>query len=579
MSEDVVPYNTQPEDMPSPVPPTLPVEDPDLVDKPTLSMIWLLPIVALIIGIGMVYHQWQNRGIPIQITFDTAEGLVAGKTMLKNRNVDIGLVTDVGFNEDKSLIVVDIEVEKSMRDFLQTDSQFWVVRPRIGTGGVSGIGTLLTGAYIEVTAGKSGRFNTTFSGLESPPVTPFDSEGIQLTLVARGTKPLEIGNPVIYNGLEVGKVESFEFNAKALEARYGIFIHAPYHKLVTANTVFWNVSGLALTTSTQGFKIDVASLETLIRGGVQFDVPEGEARGKHISAARTFTLYDSKESVAEQRQYDFLEYVILVEESVGGLANGAPVEYRGIRIGTVVSPYMGYDRINEINSAVLEERIPVIVHIEPGRISASGALTLDVFQPLFEQWIKDGLTASIETGNLLTGSLKVSLKPDGTKRKAVDNFGEYAVIPAAPGGFANITRKLENVLTKLEHLPIEKTLDGVSTTVGNIDQTLVSLENTMSAVRASMNAMQTTMEGAQPDSALYRSIEVSLAELQVTLKGMQPNSALYQTLNDSLVELQTTLSRSRLLMQDVSNQPSSLIFGEAKAPDAIPQPSSSTGER
>ena len=156
--------------------------------------------------------------------------------------MDIGLITNVGFNDDKSLIVVDIEVEKSMRDFCSPDSQFWVVRPRIGTGGVSGIGTLLTGPYIEVSSGKSGQFSTSFSGLESPPVTPFDSEGIQLT-IARGTKPLEIGNPVIYNGLEVGKVESFEFDPKVLEARYGIFIHAPYHKLVTANTVFWNVSG------------------------------------------------------------------------------------------------------------------------------------------------------------------------------------------------------------------------------------------------------------------------------------------------------------------------------------------------
>ena len=193
-------------------------------------------------------------------------------------------------------------------------------------------------------------------------------------------------------------------------------------------------------------------------------------------------MYDSKESVAEQRQYDYLEYVILVEESVGGLANGAPVEYRGIRIGTVVSPYMGYDRIMEINKAGLEERIPVIVHIEPGRISSSGALTLDVFQPLFEQWIKDGLTASIETGNLLTGSLKVGLKAQwNVKRTSVDTFERYAVILATPGGFCQPHPQTRNVLTKIEHLPLEKTLNGISTTVGHIDQSLVSLENTMAA--------------------------------------------------------------------------------------------------
>jgi len=269
------------------------VAHPEMIKKTRFSKIWLLPILALIIGLWMLYQDWQNQGIPIQITFATAEGLVAGKTLLKNRNVDIGIATHVGFTKDKGSILVELEVDQEMRSFLQTDSQFWVVRPRVGIEGISGVSTLLTGAYIQVAPGESGVFDDKFDGLNQPPVTPANVKGLRLQLISAGGRQLRIGDPIIHNGFDVGRVETFEFDPKRRQASYGIFVQAPYDALVTENTFFWNMSGINFSTSTEGIKLDVASLDTFIRGGVEFDVLEDTERGLPITQSRTFQLFDN----------------------------------------------------------------------------------------------------------------------------------------------------------------------------------------------------------------------------------------------------------------------------------------------
>lgn len=514
-------------------------QHPETVDRPKLSKIWILPIVALLIGIGMVYDHWQNLGVKVQLTFETAEGLVTGKTKLKNRDVEIGLVTGIRFSDDRTHIIVDLEVEKSMKGFLQNDSQFWVVRPRVGTSGISGIGTLLTGAFIQISSGQSGVFEDSFVGLELPPATPLDAEGIQLTLVSEGGKPLQIGNPVIYRGFRVGQVESYRFDSESRTARYRIFVLAPYHELVTNNTLFWNVGGLSVSTSAKGIKVDVATLDSLIAGGVQFDVPEGISRGEPVKQSRNFQLYDSKESFFERKKYAFLEYVILVEDSIGGLNKGAPVEFRGIRIGTV-SNHMSFDQVTKLTHFEDEDRIPVIIRIEPRRVSDNEFLTLEMFGKIFDDWVKGGLTASLETGNLLTGNSKIILTPKGPPIEKLDKFGEYAVIPSKPGGFANISKQVENILAKLEKLPLEKTMSKVNAVIDSTDNTLVALQETL-------NELQETLDGVQPNSSIYRTLETTMSKLQITLDGTKP------------------------LMQEVNNKPNSLIFGNAKGIDVVPK--------
>ena len=350
-----------------------------LVPKSRISKIWILPLISLLIGLAMIFNHYQNMGTKIDVQFDTAEGLVAGKTVLKNRNVDIGLVKKISFSDDKSAIIVNLEVQKGMESFLAEDSLFWVVRPRVGAQGISGIDTLLSGAYIEVSAGESNIQSEQFIGLESPPITPSNADGIHLKLVSKGNTAINIGMPIIYRGFEVGAIESKSYDDIEQEALYDIFVNAPFHNLVTANTSFWNTSGVAFKADSQGVSLEFASLETLLTGGIEFDLLEGRPAGLGVPQYHTFRVYDSKESIAKDRVYQFLEYVVLVEDSVEGLYKGAPVDYRGIRIGTVSEPFMAFDKTRAITGSIDETRIPVVLKIEPERLSRNEEVTLEVF--------------------------------------------------------------------------------------------------------------------------------------------------------------------------------------------------------
>lgn len=533
---------------------------PVIVSKARFSKIWLLPILAVLIGLGMVYNDWRNRGIHIQVEFETAEGLVAKKTVLKNRNVDIGIVKKINFSEDKLKILVDIEVDKSMDSFLVEDSEFWVVRPRFGATGFTGIATLVSGAYIEVSPGQSNIEEFEFKGLETPPVTSLNADGIHLKLVSRGTKALKVGNPVLHKGFEVGAVESKYYDDLEQEAHYDIFIQAPFHNLVTKNTSFWNVSGLSLSTSTQGVRFEMASIDALIAGGVEFGLLDGASPGQGVAQNYQFQVYDSIENIEEQRDYKYIEYVLLVDDSVGGLHRGSPVEYRGIRLGTV-SNTMEFWQVIDIAGVGKEERIPVLIKLEPERLMKNGYIALDVFQGIVDEWIREGLTASIESANIITGSLKISLKPGGEPVDSVEKFGNYPVIPSVPGGFASMTEKFESILTNIEQLPLQETLENLNALIDTADKT----------VKTSGGVIERA-------SATLTTLEHSLAELQTTLKGLQPDSQVYRSVEQMIKKIEVTLDEIKPIVKEVTNQPNSLVFGTPAGADKQPKSTKQKGK-
>ena len=533
---------------------TVEATDPVIRQKSTISRIWILPLVALLIGVGMVYNDWRNRGVLVQVQFDTAEGLEARKTVVKNRNVDIGIVQKISFSEDKSKILVDIEVQKSMASFLVEDSEFWVVRPRIGAEGISGFGTLLSGAYIEIEPGKSNIERAKFVGLERPPVTSLNADGIHLKLLSKGSKSLNVGNPILHRGFKVGAVESKSYDDIEQVAHYDVFIQAPFHNLVTQNTSFWNVSGLSISTSTQGIDVNVASFDTLVSGGVEFDLLDGAPPGAGVPQNHEFTLYDSQDSIDAQREYKHIQYVILVEDNVGGLHKGAPVEYRGIRLGTVAEPYMEFWEIIDIAGVGKEERIPVVINLEPERLMKNGFISIDVFQGMVEQWIKGGLTASIENANLITGSLKVTLQPGGERVEQITKFGQYSVIPSEPGGFASLTDKLENILATLDSLPLEST-------VKNMNELIDTTDSTMKVTSESFIRATKTLD----------TLDQTMRELEATLEGVQPNSEVYRSIEKVMRKVDSTLDELEPLVKEVTNQPNSLVFGKPVKADKQPK--------
>ena len=514
--------------------------EPTVKSKTKISNVWALPLVALAIGVWMIYNEWQNRGATITVSFDTAEGLVAGKTPIKYRNVDVGLVEEIGFNTEKSAILLSVEIEKPMIDLLKQDTSFWVVRPRIGADGISGISTLLSGAYIELSPGTTGSRRDLYEGLERPPLTPPNADGLHLTLSSSGGKPLGVGNPVLYEGFKVGKIESYVFDPITRTATYQVFIQSPYDALVTTNTFFWNASGVNITAGAEGFQLDIASLDTLLGGGIQFGIPEGLDLGSAITQSRDFELYDSLDAVRNRREYAFTEYVVLVEDSVGGLYRGASVEYRGIRIGTVSEPYLKLDTTLEgVGDLVDDPRIPIILKIEPGRIYDNQMVDPKEFDLVIESGIKEGLAASIESANLLTGSLKVSLNFVKENQNEIEKFGAYTVIPFNRSGFANIGEKVEDLLGKLNKLPLDQTTEALNQVLMTTDGTLQSLE-----------------------SAIF--------EFEETLSGLKPHSELYQNLNSSLEELKFSLREAQPFLNNISEKPNSLIFSKKHSLDKEP---------
>jgi paraquat-inducible protein B len=523
-----------------------------IAPKARLSMVWLLPIIAALIGIGMVFQQWQNKGIEIVIVFENAKGLEVNKTKVKFRDVDIGTLQEIRFSQDGDAIEAIVDIEKNMQNYLHSDSQFWVERPRIGSAGITGFGTLLSGAYITIDPGKSEYYSQQFVGLETPPISSPTSQGIKLKLVSSGGKSLTVGNPVVYRGFEVGAVESVDFNIALRQVTYGIFIQAPYDGLITSNTYFWNSSGVSFTANTEGVTIDLASVESFLSGGVQFDVPDDLTLGDRITQSQDFKLYTSRASIKEDRVYQILEYVILVENSVGGLEAGAAVEYRGIRIGRVSRPYLGFYETNQIDSD--ETRIPVIIHVEPARIDPNNEYDLAWFDKQFSEWIKSGLAASLETANYLTGAMKVSLDSSNEIQTDIEYFGKYTVIPIAQSGFASIVSKTDKLLSTLNSLPLNELVQSTNTAINSANTTILSANDTVIATQS-----------------ILLSVEDMLEEANATLQGMQPDSPVYLRLERNLEELERTLNMMQPFLQEIRRKPNSLIFSDSPPADIQPQ--------
>jgi len=515
------------------------VAEPALVKpKGKVSIIWLLPLITLMIGAGLVFHAWQNRGIQIQVQFEIAEGLEANKTKVRYRSVDVGKVKRIRFTDDNQSIIASVEINRQMANLLSRDTEFWIVRPRIGSEGISGINTIFSGAYIQLEPGKSKQTRDFFVGLESPPVTSPNTDGVHITLITDTGGDTAVGNPVLYRGYKVGVVESSSFDPISRKVNYGVFIQAPYNSLVTSNTVFWNAGGMSVSTSTNGITVDLPSVESLISGGIEFDVLEQEVLGEAVSSGAEFALFKNKADILEQRKYKFLEFVLLVDDTIDGLSKGAPVEYRGIRIGTVAKPYLDFTQIRQINEN--EERIPVLLHIEPERMYQGQEFDMDDFAKRVEGWILGGLMAKTEMANILTGSLQISLSPSEEERTEIEYFGQYPIIPSAKSDLENMTRKVDTILDSLAELPLEQTL-------ARLDQTLLGAQTSFDEINRTLQEMQKTLQGVQPDSAMYHSIEESMQELQKTLKSVQP------------------------VLSEINKRPNTLIFSGPPTQDVEPK--------
>ena len=372
-----------------------------------ISGIWFIPLLALVLGVYMVIHNWMTVGPEIKIAFKTASGLEEGKTSVKYRNVNMGTVSEVRLNENFDGIVATVKMNRQAADLLRKDTNFWVVTARVGVGNVSGLDTLLSGAYIQLAPGSEKASSHTFVALEQPPLTPADAPGLRLQLTSSKATSVTAGDQVLFKGSKVGRVESRDFDAADQLVHYQVFIDAPYHTLVNSNIRFWNTSGVSLSADASGFKIVTGSLETILFGGVTFGVPEGVKPGTEVTSNTVFNLHSSYDEVLSNPFRYTTSYVIYFDQSVKGLLPGAPVEYRGIPIGKIEKILLKEEQALRANEGAQGRGtpIPVLISMEPARFELpDDEDSIALMRESIELGVSNGLRATMASGSLLTGA-------------------------------------------------------------------------------------------------------------------------------------------------------------------------------
>ncbi|MEJ2156279.1 MAG: MlaD family protein [Desulfobacteraceae bacterium] len=539
-----------------------------------ISLVWLVPLVAFLVGLGLAVRAYMEKGPRITIQFASAEGLEAGKTRIKYKDVDVGRVETIQLDGQLSHVRVTASMVPEIEPYLTDSTRFWVVRARIGAGEVSGLGTLFSGAYIAMDPGGKGKTERKFKGLESPPVVTLDTPGTHYRLRAAKLGSVDIGAPVYFRQIKVGQVVHYEMEAGGAAVNVKIFIRSPHDERVNQNTRFWNASGLDVTVDPNGVRIDTQSILTMLEGGIAFETLPNIGSGGPVDPERhIFTLFASYDRIHEPTFVRKLYFMAYFDGTVRGLTVGAPVEFRGIKIGEVTDIKLQF---NAKNAAF---RIPVLCAIEPERIEINGRSTdakasQKAEFEMIARLVRKGLRAQLRTGVLLTGQLYINLDiHKGAKPAELTFAGQYPVLPTVPEPVQELTASLSNILDRLEKLPIEQIGEDLGQTVHHTRQLLGSsdLSAAVVSLNQSLEQLSRFTKGLNTEvtpqmSALLEESRKTMAAGQGALtaaeKLLNTDAPLSYELSQTLKELSRAARAVSNLADLLERNPQALIYGK-----------------
>ncbi|WP_338455734.1 intermembrane transport protein PqiB [uncultured Alteromonas sp.] len=539
-------------------------EEAKVTSTKSISRIWIIPILVVVVGGWMVYQQWKNQGPLITIELQSATGIEVNKTPIKVRDLDVGQVKKITIKPNLDGVLVTARIDANASHLLTDKSEFWVVAPRISFSEVSGLNTLLSGSYIAMAANDSGKEQLNFIALERPPVTPAGTPGLHVILQSDDEFAYKPGDPIIYKGFKVGEFEDAVFNIEERVVYYDAFIEAPYHKLVTENTRFWDVSGVKLKLESSGVKMETGSLETLLANGITFGVPEGVQIGEQVVENAFFTIYGDIATASNARYKLTAEYVLLVDESVRGLTVGAPVEYRGIEIGNVTA----INSFPAVEGNILERDypIPVIINIYPGKVRQPDTEEgLNAIKQTIRNWLRKDLRATLRMGNVLTGGLFVDLqhvsKPDDSDEIAVLNG--YEVIPTVSNEFTQITQKADAILDKINQLPLGDMVSNVLLAVEDMKLAAQSVETASDDFDLLIENVDTEL--------LNTNLNQVLISLDSLLKNYSEGGLSQSEIKETVDTMQDTMRNLQPLLLKLNQSPNSLIFTDSNSSGIEPK--------
>jgi paraquat-inducible protein B len=538
--------------------------DPDFDDLPTavparslwarIPRIWILPVVVILAGVFVVIHEKLAEGTSVEIRFLDAEDLEANKTKIRYKDVEIGEVRDIHVSKDRKEVIVNAVIHRDASDYLVADTRFWVVRPRVSAAGITGLGTLVSGAYISVDVGRSATQSTKFVGVEVPPIVTADLKGREFVLHADDLGSLSIGSSVFYRHLTAGQVVGYSLDPGGTGVTLKIFVNAPFDTYVTGGTRFWQASGVDMSISSDGVKLRTESLTSILQGGVAFrTLPDGPTTSVPVDTP--FTLYPDEDHAMRPTETEIRSFVMYFRGTLRGLSAGAPVELHGIGVGEVRSVDVEFDQ----DGATL--RFPVVVDLYPQRIrgrnargaqpSAAGKRLETASGALIDNLVAHGLRAELKSGNLLTGQKYVDLDIHADAPAEKIWWKEQpAVFPTVSNGLDEIQDSVAGIARKLDRVPFDQISYRLVSTMTSLEQTLKSTNQLMQHV----------------DGSIAPQVEATLAEARAAMKNakelLAQDAPLQSDLGSTLLQLSRAAKAVTALVDYLERHPESLLRGK-----------------
>ena len=536
----------------------LPAAEPARTLWGRLPLVWILPAVVVLAGGFVVIREKLEQGTAIEIRFESAEGLEQNKTKIRYKDVEIGEVTDIRVGDDRKEVIVTADIHRVARSYLVDDTRFWVVRPRVSGAGVSGLTTLVSGAYISVDVGRSTAKRDRFVGLEVPPIVTSDLPGREFILHAEDLGSLDIGSSVFYRHITAGQVVGYALDPGGTGVTIKVFINAPFDAYVTGATRFWQASGIDMSINAGGVKLRTESLASILEGGVAFGALPIAAGGR-VAADTSFTLYEDQERAMRPSETEIRAFVMYFGGTLRGLSAGAPVELHGITVGEVKSVDVEYDQ------AAGSLAFPVVVELYPQRLRGrmlhpgEGKPPRDTSESgsraLIDSLVAHGLRAELKTGNLLTGQKFVALDMHHDAPK--DRVGwmeQPAIFPTISGGLDDIQDSVGVIAKKLSKVPFDQLSARLMTAMASLDQTLKSADHLLQNV----------------DGTLAPQISATLAEAQAALKNAKEllgqDAPLENDLGSTLLQVSRAAKSISALVDYLERHPESLLRGKPAGP-------------
>lgn len=526
--------------------------EPELEHRRRLSLVWLVPLLAVLVGLGLVVRHWLSTGPDIVIEFHTAEGLEAGKTEVRYKEVPVGKLTHVALAPDHAHVLATVQLDKSAASMAVKDTRFWVVRPRIGTAGVSGLSTLLSGAYIGVDAGVSDERVKRFVGLETPPFVLRNEPGRDFVLSAADLGSLDIGSPVYYRRIRVGRVVGYQLDAGLDALTVQVFVEAPYERLVTTQSRFWNASGVDLSLTASGLTLDTQALASVIAGGVAFaTAPGAPASAPQAAQGTRFTLFNNSASALAPADGPPVPVRMVFEHNTRGLAVGAPIDTLGVEIGKVTSLRLQPEPKNG------HFRVQAEADLYLGRLGVHGLPGMPADdRELLKLLVERGMRAQLRNGNLLTGQMYVAfdfLQHDGGPA-TIDPTLARPMLPVVPSQFGNLQPQLLQIVKRISAIRFDEIGSDLQHTLRSasaaIDQLTPEARHALADVQKTLQQATHTLDSAQQ----------SLQSLDRNITGDE--APLQRNAQQTLDELQRAARALRVLSDYLQRHPEALLRGQ-----------------